>query len=201
LRGPQAAFDEAYEAGDPWASGDPRYLYQRRKYDVLVNLLPKGRRFADALDLGCGTGHLARRLAARADAVLGLDISAAAITQAHTAHADMPNMRFAQGDILHLPAELDGQFDLIVVADTIYYLPPPLDDALLNSLALRLASLLQPGGMCMIANHFFSGFDSDSRLSRRIHESFAASPAWRVVSSHRRPFYLVSLLEHATGLP
>ncbi len=199
--GPAAAFDEAYAAGDPWASGDARYLYQRRKYDVLAGLLPAGRRFGHALDLGCGTGHLARRLADRSDAVLGLDISAAAVAQAQAAHASQPHMRFAQGDILALPDDLDGQFDLMVVADTIYYLPPPVDDALLGSLTLRLSRLLRPGGLCLIANHFFSGFDADSRLSRRIHTAFGACPAWRLVSAHRRPFYLVSLLERAAGLP
>ncbi len=54
--GEQAAFDAAYATGDPWASGDRRYLYQRRKYDVLTALLPPGRRFARALDLGAGLG-------------------------------------------------------------------------------------------------------------------------------------------------
>jgi SAM-dependent methyltransferase len=196
--GPEAAFDAVYAGGDPWASGDPRYRYQRRKYEVLSGLLPE-RRFARALDLGTGTGLLARRLAGQADEVLGLDISQLAVEQAQALHHDLPNLRFAQADVLDLPISLDGGFDLVVVADTLYYLPAPLDDALLKQIALRIARLLRPGGLCLLANHFFFAADPDSRLSRRIHRAFAWSPSLRVVSEHRRPFYLVSLLELATA--
>jgi SAM-dependent methyltransferase len=199
--GQQGAFDAAYESGDPWASADTRYLYQRRKYDVLTAKLPQGRRFANALDIGCGTGLLSRRLAGKAEHVLGIDISAAAIAQARAAHAGVAGMDFEQGDLLDLPHAWDGNFDLVVVADTIYYLPPPLGDALLAGLALRLARLLRPGGVCMIANHFFCGFEADSRVSRRIHNAFAHCPAFRLAAYHRRPFYLVSVLENLPGAP
>ena len=194
--GAAAAFDELYSAGDPWASADPRYLYQRRKYDVLLGLLPP-RHFARALDLGAGTGLLARKLAGRADAVVGIDISANAVAQAAAASTHLPGLSFRQGDVMDLPAELDGGFDLLVVADTLYYLPPPLADATLKALAQRLARLLRPGGVCLLANHYFSGADADSRLSRRIHDAFAWSPALSLTASYRRPFYLVSVLERA----
>ncbi len=198
--GPQAAFDAVYAGGDPWASGDPRYLYQRRKYEVLSGLLPE-RRFERVLDLGTGLGLLARKLAGQADEVLGLDISQVAVEQAQARHGDLPNLRFAQADVLDLPSSLDGQFDLVMVADTLYYLPAPLDDELLKQVALRVARLLRPGGLCLLANHFFFAADPDSRLSRRIHRAFAWSPSLRVVSEHRRPFYLVSLLELAATPP
>ncbi|MGI4978579.1 MAG: class I SAM-dependent methyltransferase [Janthinobacterium lividum] len=190
--GDPAAFDAAYATGDPWASADPRYLYQRRKYDVLVGLLPPGRRFGRVLDVGAGLGLLARRIAARADTVTGLDISQEAVSQAAALHADTPNLRFEQGDLRSLPAALDGSFDLVVLADTLYYLPQPLSDATLDDLALRVASLLAPGGLCLLANHFFFAADPDSRTSRRIHRAFAR--CLDQVSEHRRPFYLVSVL-------
>jgi SAM-dependent methyltransferase len=194
--GAAAAFDEAYSKGDPWASSDPRYLYQRRKYDVLMGLLPK-RRFARALDLGAGLGLLSRKLAAHADEVVGIDISATAMAQATAASAHLPHVSFRQGDALNLPEDLNGRFDLLVIADTLYYLPPPLQDATLKALAQRLALLLRPGGVCLLANHYFSGADADSRLSRRIHQAFAWSPALTLTAEHRRPFYLVSLLQPA----
>jgi SAM-dependent methyltransferase len=193
-QGDQAAFDAAYAGGDPWASADPRYLYQRRKYDVLASLLPP-RRFARALDLGTGLGLMARRLAAHADEVVGIDISSAAVAHAQAAHRDLPQLTFQQGDMLALPASLEGTFDLLVLADTLYYLPPPLTDATLKQVALRLAALLRPGGVCLLANHFFSGADAESRLSRRIHQAFAWSPGLQVTAEHRRPFYLVTILE------
>lgn len=197
--GEQAAFDAAYATGDPWASGDRRYLYQRRKYDVLAALLPPGRRFVRALDLGSGLGLLGRRIAERADEVLGLDISQGAVEQARSLHLDVANLRFERGDIRDLPASLDGSFDLVVLADTLYYLPPPLTDAALKAFALRSAALLAPGGLCLLANHFFVAADPDSRISRRIHRAFAWSPGFHVVSEHRRPFYLVSLLAASAG--
>jgi SAM-dependent methyltransferase len=194
--GQEAAFDEAYRAGDPWASSDSRYLYQRRKYDVLMGLLPK-RRFARALDLGAGLGLLSRKLADHADEVVGIDISAQAMARATLAHTDLPQLSFQQGDALNLPAELNGGFDLLVIADTLYYLPPPLQDLTLKALVPRLAKLLRPGGVCLLANHYFSGADASSRLSRRIHQAFAWSPALTLTAEYRRPFYLVSLLEPA----
>jgi SAM-dependent methyltransferase len=194
--GPKAAFDAVYAGSDPWASGDSSYRYQRRKYEVLSNLLPE-RRFGRVLDLGTGLGLLARRLAEQADEVLGLDISQVAIEQAQARHRDLPSLRFAQADVLDLPNSLDGGFDLVVLADVLYYLSAPLDDRLLKQIALRVARLLRPGGLCLLANHFFFAADPGSRLSRRIHHAFAWSPSLRVVSEHRRPFYLVSLLELA----
>ncbi len=194
LVGHAEAFDTVYRKGDPWASGDPRYRYQSRKYDVLMGLLPQ-RRFTRALDVGAGLGLLSRKLAAHADEVVGVDISAHAMIQAAQAHADLAQLSFRQADVLDLPAEMDGTFDLLVVADTLYYLPPPLQDSTLKALAQRLARLLRPGGVCLLANHYFSGADADSRLSRRIHQAFAWSPALTLTAEYRRPFYLVSLLE------
>jgi SAM-dependent methyltransferase len=193
--GEAAAFDSVYDSGDPWASADPRYRYQRRKYDVLAGLLPENRNFERAIDLGAGLGLMSRRLASRADEVVGLDISTSAVLQANAAYADLPNLRFIQGDVTNLPTSLTGNFDLVVVADTLYYLPPPLLDDTLQGLATSIAGLLRPGGLCLIANHFFMGMDRDSRLSRRIHRAFAACPLLRLSSDHRRPFYLVSLLD------
>ena len=192
--GDRAAFDAAYAGGDPWASGDSRYLYQRRKYDVLAALLPPERRFGRALDLGAGLGLLGRRIAERSDDVLGLDISQSAVDDAQVRHGNVANLRFERGDIRDLPESLNGRFDLVVLADTIYYLPKPLTDAALKDLALRVAALLAPGGLCLLANHYVVAGDPDSKLSRRIHRAFAWSPGFTVVAEHRRPFYLVSLL-------
>ena len=194
--GAAAAFDAVYAGGDPWASANSRYLYQRRKYDMLVSVLPP-RRVARALDLGCGTGLLTRRLLTRADDVLGLDISQAAIDQARTLHAGTPGLSFEQASVLDLPASLDGRFDVVTLADTLYYLPPPLEDRVLKAVATRVARLLAPGGVLLLANHFFFAADPDSRLSRRIHRAFAWSPSFSVVSERRWPFYLTTLLEGA----
>lgn len=191
-RGDRAAFEAAYAGGDPWASADTAYRYQHRKYETLLSLLP-AERYGRALDLGCGVGRMSCMLGGRADDVLGLDLAQAAVDAAAHAAQGVAGVRFAQADIRDLPPELDGMFDLVVLADTLYYLRP-MDDLLLKRLALRVARLLEPGGVCLLANHFFSGADRDSRLSRRIHQAFAWSPGFQVMSEHRRPFYLASVL-------
>jgi len=193
----RAAFEAAYTDPDPWASANPAYRYQRRKYEVLLSLLPD-RPYRAALDIGCGVGLMSRMLAGRAETVLGLDVAQGAVNTAMAAAAGLPGVRFEQADILDLPASLDGQFDLLILADTLYYLRP-LDDRLLKHLALRTSRLLAPGGVCLLANHFFSGADADSRLSRRIHCAFAWSPGYTALSAHRRPFYLVSIMQAETS--
>ena len=62
-------------------------------------------------------------------------------------------------------------------------------------MAERVAELLVPGGLCILANHYFFSLDRDSRLSRRIHDAFIWSPDFSVVSQGRRPFYLVTMLD------
>ncbi|MDQ2805137.1 MAG: class I SAM-dependent methyltransferase [Pseudomonadota bacterium] len=198
--GNRAAFEAAYTQNyDPWGAADPRYSYQDRKYHGLIDYLPQGRRFSRALDLGCGLGVLSQHLARFADEVLALDIAEAAIERARQRATGIPNLRFEQGDILHLPRSLDGGFDLVVLADSLYYLPE-VDDAQLETLALRISDLLVPGGLCLLANHHFAGLDRDSRISRRIHRAFTWSPRFRPLRDGQRPFYLVSLLQEAGTL-
>ena len=194
--GGRAAFEAAYAGGDPWASADPAYKYQRRKYETLLALLPD-RQFDAALDLGCGVGHMSRMLMAHAGSVLGIDVAQSAVDFALHSAPCPPGLAFRQGDVTDLDPALDGRFDLVVLADTLYYLRP-MDDALLKRMALRVRRLLTPGGICLLANHFFSGADRDSRLSRRIHRAFAWSPGLDVISEHRRPFYLATLLQGVT---
>jgi len=194
--GERAAFENAYTTfDDPWAAASPRYRYQSWKYDRLIECLPKGRRFSHALDLGCGLGLLSARLAPRADRVTGIDIAQAAVDRATARASALKNVRFMQGDAADLPHSLDGQFDLVVVADTFYYLPPPITPATLEKMASRVAELLVPGGLCLLANHYFFSLDADSRLSRRIHDAFKNSSQFRVATESRRPFYIITTLD------
>lgn len=191
--GAAGALEAVYAADpDPWASASSKYRYQSRKYEVLASLLPE-RQFARAIDVGCGPGMLSRLLAARASAVVGIDVSQSAIELARVRCADLENVSFAVHDLLELPASLNGMFDLVVVADVLYYLVALAPDQL-NAIAGRIALLLAPGGVCMLANHYVICLDSDSRRSRRIHDAFRKFPGLVVLKEYRRPFYLVTIL-------
>jgi predicted TPR repeat methyltransferase len=157
------------------------------------------RHFRRALDLGCGLGLLAQLLAPQVDELLGLDIAGAAIERARQRAALLPNLHFEQADLLELPRTLDHRFDLVLLVDTLYYLSP-LDDETLKQVAMRVADLLVPGGLCVLVNHYFFAADSDSRISRRIHRAFSWSPRFRLASEHRKPFFLASLLTEQLDL-
>lgn len=192
-----SAFDQLYAetAGDPWLSASPRYRYQARKYDALVSMLPAGRRFPRALDIGCGAGLLTRRLAPVCDSIMAVDISAVAIQYARERNSSLDNISFEQHDILQADSEgWSEAFDLIVIADTIYYLPgEALSDSSLKSMALRFARMLAPCGLLLVANHFFLTIDAASQLTRRIHSALEWSPTLRTVKKSRRAFYLAGL--------
>jgi SAM-dependent methyltransferase len=198
-QGRRAAFEALYrESDDPWASASPAYRYQGLKYEKLIALLPR-KHFKNALDLGCGLGLLSQKLAGRAEHVLGIDIAPAAIEHARRRGAAFENLSFEPGDVLDLPASLDGRFDLVVVADVLYYLSP-LDEAVLRSVVRRIADLLTPGGTCLLANHFFFAADSDSRVSRKIHRAFSDCPRFATGSEHRRAFFLATLFSERHNL-
>ncbi|HYM62665.1 MAG TPA: class I SAM-dependent methyltransferase [Thermoanaerobaculia bacterium] len=196
LRRSQAAkdaFDQLYQSKhDPFAAGLPQFRYQRRKYEALVGMLPD-RRYREVLDVGCGIGVLARQLAPHAERVLGIDLSQEAVQRARTLSESVPNLEFSQADVTCL--DDDGRrFDLIVVADIIYYLAP-ITDAMLKMLASRIAARLAPNGLLLLVNHFFFAVDSPSRMTRRIHEAFRWSPDLARVVEQKRAFYLATILE------
>jgi SAM-dependent methyltransferase len=194
-RGTQGAFEALYdECDDPWDSFNPRYSYQSRKYNTVMSLLPPGRQFSRALDLGCGLGALSLLLAARARTVLGVDVAQSAVERARKRHCGTANLAFQRGDIAVLPDGLEGRYDLITIMDTLYYLPCTSDEAL-GIVADRIADLLEPGGICVLSNHLFAGgWDKATRLSRRIHDSFCGSPRLSLVSRNWHPFFQTTLL-------
>ena len=193
--GSRAAFETLYaELGDPWRCEDRQYRYQSQKYAGILSVLPKGRRFRRALDLGCGLGALSRALALFTDEVLGLDIAQEAVDRAKGRAKGIPNLSFDQADVLNLPRSLDGQFDLVVSADTLCYLPTPIEDRTLKIAALRFSQLLAPGGLCLLANHYLC-FAGHPEATQRIHQAFARSPGLRLRSKRWRPFYLVDVLQ------
>lgn len=190
--GNAAAFDELYAGvSDPFGAELPQYRYQQRKYDSLLAMLPQ-QPYPRVLDIGCGLGSLTRKLAPFAQHTLGTDISAAAIAQARKLSTAHPNIVYSQEDMLDESTEESG-FDLIVLADTLYYINP-LTAARLKSIARDLCARLTPGGLLLLVNHYFFGIDKASRGTREIHDSFRSAPGLGHVAEYRRAFFLATLL-------
>lgn len=111
-------FDELYARHeDPW--GYTSRWYEERKRALTLASLPE-RRYASVLEIGSSIGVLAEDLAARADRLLAVDVSAAAVERASGRLATLPHVRVEHHDITTGVPE--GPFDLVVLSEVGYYL-------------------------------------------------------------------------------
>jgi SAM-dependent methyltransferase len=97
-----------------------------------------------ALDVGTGTGAMARLLAPRVGSVIGTDPSAALLDQAREL-GDAPNLTFEIG-VAEETGFADGSFDLVAAGQCWHWFDRP-------QAAAELHRVLAPGGHLVIA-HF-----------------------------------------------
>jgi SAM-dependent methyltransferase len=114
-----------------------RLPFPNRLVDDLVALGPRG-----VLDAGCGTGLVARALAARGLSVAGveLDPRMAEIARRYGVHVEVA--RFEEWK------EEGRRFDLVTFGDAWHWIDPQKGTA-------KVASILEPGGMLV---RFFKGY-------------------------------------------
>lgn len=127
---------------EEWVRPDPQsglFLAHLRRY-VFAARYAAGAR---VLDVGCGPGYGAARLAAVARCCLGVDADPAALAYAR-AHYRRPNLGFAQmrAQRLALP---DGVADLATCFEVVEHL---LDE---HALLAELARVLRPGGWLLLS--------------------------------------------------
>ncbi len=114
--------------------------YPAEVFDVLVGLLPDPT--AAVLDLGCGTGDLARPLAARVARLDAVDWSANMLSLARTLPGgDQPNLRWIHGKGEDAP--LDPPYGLITAAESLHWME-------WSVVLPRCKAVLAPGGMLAI---------------------------------------------------
>jgi len=142
-----AALPPAYIARlfDDYAPRFERHLRENLDYrgpELILEALDAvapARRFAVALDLGCGSGLAGRALRSRVDRLVGVDLSAAMIAQARAAGV---YDELSIGDLGEfLGARAQGGADLIVAADTLVYLGD------LRPVVAAVATALRRGGL------------------------------------------------------
>lgn len=190
----EESFNALYRnSADPWACSDTKYRYQLLKYSKLIALLPK-REYRRALDVGCGLGMMSRLLSPHIGQGLGIELSQAAVENAAKLSHSFPNLRYKQGDITKLNETAEGKYDLIVLADVLYYLSP-LNDSSIKAIIQMVEDLLEPSGIVLIANHFFFDLDPQSAMVREIHASFRWAKRLALLHEDRQPFYLASVLQ------
>jgi SAM-dependent methyltransferase len=97
---------------------------------------------AAALEIGCGTGEFARRLAELADRVDALDLSPEMIRVAQSRSAGIPNLAFRVADVAATPPAAEA-YDCVASIATLHHL-----DAARTVRDMRAA--LRPGGVLLL---------------------------------------------------
>lgn len=126
---------------DDYAADFERHLVDELQYDAPERLARGlgGTPFADALDLGCGTGLVGRALRGRVDRLEGVDLSSAMLERAR---ATGDYTRLVQADLVdHLLTLPPASQDLVVAADVLIYLGD------LDALFAGVRRVLRPGGV------------------------------------------------------
>jgi SAM-dependent methyltransferase len=113
-------------------------------------------RFAERLqsrgivcDLGCGPGHVARYLADRGLAMIGVDLSPGMVARAAALNPDIP---FYTGDMLALD-QPDTAWAGIAAFYSIIHIPP---SEVVNALR-EMRRVLKPNGLLLLAFHLGEG--------------------------------------------
>ena len=179
-------FEARYRAdADPWRTlSDPA---ERAKAAHVLAACGDGP-FAAALELGCGIGALTADLAPRCASLLALDAAPTAVAAARARLARWPHARVT---VATIPGELpDGEFDLVVASEVLYYLPP----AALEVVIAWLPAALVPGGR-VVAVHW-TGTAPDLELSAdAVHAALSGVPGLAARRAERGPSYLLGAFE------
>ena len=100
----------------------------------------------DALDVGCGDGLLARKLAAPGRRVTGIDVSAAMIESARSLSEDASEesgcLEFFEGDFMNMPLP-EGGFDFVSFVASVHHMDS-------TAALTKATALLRPGGRLVV---------------------------------------------------
>jgi ubiquinone/menaquinone biosynthesis C-methylase UbiE len=101
---------------------------------------------ANALEVGCGTGAFSRKLAARSQNVLAIDLSSQMIRVARERSHKFANIDFGVADVtaMDLP---EAHFDCVATIATLHHVP-------LREVLLKLKQALKPAGVLIVLDLF-----------------------------------------------
>lgn len=113
-------FDELYRRDpDPWKVRSS--FYEQRKLALLLACL-NAPSYRSAWDPACGIGEFAARLAPRTQRLLATDASAEAVQLTRQHCAGLSQVHVAEHRLPDPPPEHRRDFDLVMLAEFVYYL-------------------------------------------------------------------------------
>jgi ubiquinone/menaquinone biosynthesis C-methylase UbiE len=119
-------------------------IHNNHHHNFLLRHLPSN--CHNVLEIGCGTGTFARRLAGCSDHVVALDLSPEMIRIARERSAQFSNIEFEVTDILERPLPT-ASFDCIATIATLHHLP-------YAEILLKMKEALEPGGVLLVLDLF-----------------------------------------------
>jgi ubiquinone/menaquinone biosynthesis C-methylase UbiE len=160
---------------------------QREAWHLLLSRLV-GRAPQRALDVGCGTGFLALRLAELGHTVAGVDLSQQMIEQARAKakQAGLP-IEFRVGDAVELDSA-DQTYDLVVARHVIWNLPDP------ERAVAEWLRVLRPGGRLLVIEGKWADSGAAAQSHSRPADRFVAWMLERAALVVRSDKYRTRLL-------
>jgi 2-polyprenyl-3-methyl-5-hydroxy-6-metoxy-1,4-benzoquinol methylase len=172
------------DAGAMWPHRHYNEVYHADQLALFDALLPDivGKR---VLDVGCGTGRIARHLAGRGALVHGIDFAPQMIARARRLTAG-PNPSFAVGSVHEVEGE--ERYDVTIVLGVLTIACKD-RQALLAALR-RIRRALKPGGILLLTEPIHRGFlHRVLRMSLREFRGVVDEAGFRVVATHELHFW------------
>ena len=181
---PESYFAEMYRTvPDPWHLAER--WYERRKYALTLASLPR-RGYRRAFEPGCSVGVLSELLAPRCEKLLSWDRRPEAVESAARRLEPFENARAERGTV---PEQWpDGEFDLIVLSELLYYLDAE-ERARVMKAALR--SLLDGGHL--VAVHWRHHVPEHAAEADEVHAELRALPELHSLSRHEEDDFLLDV--------
>lgn len=129
-------FEQTYRSGGGFG---PRARHEKIARDLIAHIPTRNKQ--TALDLGCGYGFVASKLARKIPSVTAVDISPTALAVGRTTSH---KVRFVQHDVTSFRT---GHYDLIVCIGILPYLPA----RSAQTMSANIDSMLNPGGTLFVA--------------------------------------------------
>ena len=104
------------------------------------------------LDLGCGSGRIAKAIAPKVGAVVAIDCSERMAQLAGAATGSFSNVLVLRSDGASLGFASDGSFDSVLAIDSFPYL---VEAELAHAVVREIARVLRPGGQLLMMNYAY----------------------------------------------